>query len=402
MFITQADPRSRISRGEGSFVIHIAFILLFPGFFFYQTLLGLGVIGAFLGGYFTAVALVLTVPLIYTCHIESKKNRGFFSAYDLLCLLYIAYFLIIIIINYSSGANKMIAQRYIQSIIFCIDTYIIFRLINLSSAKFIFFTGASLVVMSTITIYLSIDGFFYLQALGQAKDPDNLATYQGFARSYIYTFFIVTALVTKAGVRLIIYGVAIATLFLNGARSEFSAILFSVPLIEIYYTRHKVTCIFSLIGISLILMTSSQSLATMLPDNRTLQLLDLSHSSSAVARQHLSSDAWRTITENPFLGSFASYADGHYAHNILCAWVDFGLFGFVFFAILLLFPAYKLFSHGFFASVKSTDFVLALALTCITILWAVSAKNVPDMSVGAALGAFAKYRCSTISRNSHH
>jgi hypothetical protein len=386
------SSKKGIDRGNGKSLPHIAFLLLFPGFFFYQTLLGLGVIGAFLGGYFTVVALFLTGPLIYACYIESKKSKRFFSTYDLLCLVYIIYFLMVIGINYVSGTNNIIAQRYIQSVIFCVETYIIFRLTDLSNRKFIFVIGLSLLLMSITTIYLSIDGFFYLQALGQAKDPDNLATYQGFARSYIYTFLIVTALVKTTSSRMVIYSVAIATLYLNGARSEFSAVLFSVPLIEIYYTKHKLAWVFALSGLLTAFLTTSESIATMLPENRTLQLLDLSHSSSAVARQHLSSDAWRTITENPILGSFASYSDGHYAHNILCAWVDFGLFGFVFFSLLLLFPAYQLVSRGLFDSFKSVNYVLALSLVCITILWAVSAKNVPDMSVGAALGAFAKYR----------
>jgi hypothetical protein len=135
-----------------------------------------------------------------------------------------------------------------------------------------------------------------------------------------------------------------------------------------------------------------QSVVDMLPNNRTVQLFDLSHSSSAVAREHLASNAWRTITENPIFGDFASYPDGHYAHNILCAWVDFGLPGFLLFAGLLLWPAFRLFADGYFRKARSSDFVLACAFTCITILWALTAKNVPDMSVGAALGAYAKYR----------
>jgi hypothetical protein len=76
----------------------------------------------------------------------------------------------------------------------------------------------------------------------------------------------------------------------------------------------------------------------------------------------------------------------------LCAWVDFGFAGFVFFSALLIWPAFRLFADGYFSKAKSGDFVLACSFICITILWALTAKNIPDMSVGAALGAFAKYR----------
>ena len=55
------DQRSR-SIYEKRFV-QFSFMLLFPGFFFYQTLLGLGMIRAFLGGYYSVVALALALPL---------------------------------------------------------------------------------------------------------------------------------------------------------------------------------------------------------------------------------------------------------------------------------------------------------------------------------------------------
>jgi O-antigen ligase len=202
--------------------------------------------------------------------------------------------------------------------------------------------------MSAITIYFSIDGFFYLQALNEAKSPENLATYQGFARSYIYTFLIVISTVNAVGARFLLYGLATSSLFLNGARAEFSAVIFMIPLIETYHARHKLYSIIPFFLVLILFAVSLESVVGMLPDNRTLQLLDLSHSSSINARQQLSANAWRTITENPVFGDFASYPDGHYAHNILCAWVDFGLVGFVFLAALLVCPIFSLYVNGYF------------------------------------------------------
>jgi hypothetical protein len=384
-------PDRKLAPMNGERVIHFAFILLFPGFFFYQTLLGLGLIGAFLGGYFTLVALVLTPSLIFSCRAAVKAHKIVVSQLDLFCFLFIIYWCLILAINVAGGADTMIAQRHLQSIIFCVDTYIIFRMSNFNHKKLIVLLVVSLLVMSAITIYMSIDGFFYLQALGQAKNPESLATYQGFARSYIYTYLIVVSLARSIGARFILYGLATTTLFLNGARSEFSAVLFSIPLIELYYTKHKLATIIPIVLVLMAFMMNAEAIVGMLPENRTLQLLDLSHSTSAMARRNLSSDAWRTITENPIFGDFASYPDGHYAHNVLGAWVDFGIVGFVFFSALLIWPAVLMFANGFFHRTKSSEFIIAMSFTCITIIWAVTAKNVPDMSVGAALGAFAKY-----------
>jgi hypothetical protein len=147
-----------------------------------------------------------------------------------------------------------------------------------------------------------------------------------------------------------------------------------------------------LIFLAAFIVGGIEQITNMLPENRILQLLDLSHSSSAVARQHFSQNALQTISENPVFGDFASYPDGHYAHNVLCAWVDFGLFGMVFFMSLLIWQAVSLFLNGFFIRTKSSYFVLAWSFICITLLWVLTAKNVPDMSVGAAMGAFARYR----------
>lgn len=389
--ITLHPDRSLASMSE-KFTIRAAFILLFPGFFFYHSLLGLGRISAFLGGYFTVVAIILMSPLIFFYVIAIKKYKNYFSKFDLYIVLFLIYYALVLAIQFLIGTDSIIVQRYVQSLIFFMDTYIIFRMIDLDDKKFVALAALLLVLMSAITVYFSIDGFFYLQALDEAKNPESLATYQGFARSYIYTFLILVSLAQSIGIRFLLYGLATASLFLNGARSEFSAVLFAIPIIELYHTKYKLFSITPFILALILFAANVQAIVDMLPNNRTVQLFDLSQSSSAIAREQLAIIAWRTIIQNPIFGDFASYPDGHYAHNILCAWVDFGLPGFLLFAGLLLWPAFRLFADGYFLKARSGDFVLACAFTCITILWALTAKSVPDMSVGAALGAFAKYR----------
>lgn len=374
------------------FIIHLAFLLLFPGFFFYHTLLGLGIISAVLGGYFSPVAFLFTLPFVWVYLLAVKKDKKYFLDLDFYFILYLAYCSLVLAANFAGGANKAILVRYVAALIFCVDTYIIFRMIDFKDKLFIALAALSLILMSAITFYFSIDGFFYLRSLDEATNPESLATYQGFARSYIYTFLIVIAVVKFIGARLLLYGLAIATLFLNGARSEFSAVLFLIPIIELYYARNKFYSVVLVFFLLAWVGLNAEAIVGSLPDNRILQLFDLSHSSSGVAREQLSREAWHTITQNPFFGDFGSYAEGHYAHNILCAWVDFGLLGLLFLSALLLWPALHLLAGGYFSRSKSREFMLAFSLICITILWALTAKSVPDMSVGAALGAFARYR----------
>lgn len=377
---------------NGKFTIHAAFLLLFPGFFFYQTLLGIGAIGAYLGGYYTLVAMLLLLPLAFVFMGAVKRDRNYVSNTDFWILLYVIYYLLILAVNFAAGATTIIIERYMLSLVFCFETYVMFRMVDLDDKRFLMIAVVSLLIMSAITYYFSIGGFFFLQALGEAKNPENLATYQGFARSYIYTYLIIIAVTRSMLIRFLWYGVGTCALFLNGARSEFSAVLFLIPIVELYYAKHRLYAISILVFLLGFLASDIDEITSMLPDNRILQLLDLSHSTSAVAREHFSQNALHTIAQNPVFGDFASYPDGHYAHNVLCAWVDFGLFGVVFFMSLLFWQAIWLFFNGFFSRTKSSHFVLAWSLICITILWALSAKNMPDMSVGAAMGAFARVR----------
>jgi len=382
----------------GKMTAHLAFIFLFPGFFFYQTLLGVGVIRAYLGGYFSIVAFAFLVPLLWYYFVAVKLNAKFFQKTDFYFILFAAYYACVLAANYAGGSHASIVQRYASVLIFSVDVYIVFRLIDLRDRLFILCATVSLLLMSAITFYFSIDGFFYLRSLDEASSPESLATYQGFARSYIFTFLVVVAIIQSVGGRFLLYGLAIASLFLNGARSEFSAVLFIVPIIELYHTRYKLYLVTLAFFLAIWLAANADAILGMLPETRILQLFDLSHSSSGEAREQLSTVAWRTITQHPILGDFGSYPDGHYAHNILCGWVDFGLIGFIFFAAMLLLPAVKLFIDGYFLRTASREFVLAFSFCCIAILWALTAKAVPDMSFGAALGAFAHYQYVTRNR----
>lgn len=373
-------------------IAHASFILLFPGFFFYQTLLGIGAIGAYLGGYFTLVALALLLPLSYAFLVATKSNRRYLSTLDVWLGFFSVYYCLILLVNFIAGKDEAIVDRYAQAIIFCYETYIMFRLMDLSDKSFVRLVFVSLVVMTVITFYFSVGGFFFLRDLGEARDPKSLATYQGFARSYIYTFLVLVAVVRYIMLRYVLYIIVASALFLNGARSEFSAVLFLVPVIELYHAKQRLSAIFALVLLSIVLIGGVDYLVTMLPENRILQLLDLSHSSSANTRQRFSNDALRTVMESPVFGEFASYPSGHYAHNMLTMWVDFGLLGFIMLSAFLAWNAVSLLFNGFFSRKKSSDFLLAWAFVCATVLWAITAKTMPDMSVGASLGAFAAYR----------
>lgn len=371
---------------------YLAFFFLFPGFFIYHTLLGLGAINAILGGYFSFVSIFFFPLLLfrYITYANSKKINIY--NIDFYYFIYLLYFFSIVVINFIDGANQVIVINHIAAIIYSLNIFMIFKMVNFKYPTFKIFSMLSLFVMSAIVFIFSVDGAFYLAPLGIALDPESVATYQGFSRSYLITFIVVISFTRQFYIRSLLYFLAVPTLFLNTARSEFAALLLLIPIIEFYHSKSKMNFIlfFSFLLISIMLL--EEKILSLFPNNRTLELLDLSQSTSANLRHHLTLNAVKTIFNNPLFGDYASYASGYYSHNFLSAWVDLGFFGILYISIILIVPAFKLFFYGYFHRKKSQDFILVFSFMCIAILLLLMSHDFTDMLVGATLGAYTKYR----------
>ena len=368
-----------------------AFLALFPGFFFYHTLLGLGRMGAVLGGFFAPVSLLAVPPLLFIYVYRIRHERLQFSRHDLYFNLYILYFMAIVGVNALGGGKLQIVGNHVLGILFIVNLFFIFKFTDFSQPALRRVLIACLFAMSAIVFAYSVDGSFYLAPLGAAKNPESLATYQGFSRSYLLTFAVVATHTRARLLRVILYGLAAPTLFVNTARSEFVAMLAMVPIIELYYARRKLLMAVVFGVLIALLYVNIDALLSLLPSNRILELLDLSQSTSANKRHHLSLYAWQTITHYPLLGDYASYQPGLYSHNVLSAWVDTGLFGFVFVLGLLAVPVAAMLLNGFFHPARQGDFLLGFAIACITLLLLVTSHYFTDMFIGAALGSFARY-----------
>ncbi|QYF96221.1 hypothetical protein KY495_23145 [Massilia sp. PAMC28688] len=369
-----------------------AFLALFPGFFFYHTLLGLGMIGAVLGGYFAPVSLLVAPPLLFFYAYKIRRDQSHLGHADVFFWLYIAYFLTVVAIQASAGANPVIVGNHLLGALFIANMFLVFRLTDFNRGDVRFLLLATLAGMSAIVFSYSVDGSFYLAPLGTAKNPESLATYQGFSRSYLFTFMAAIAYCRGRLLRIVLYCAAAPTLFVNTARSEFVAMLFVIPIIEIYYARHKMVLASVLLAIFLGIYLNLEYLLSLLPSNRILELLDLSQSTSANKRHLLSLYAKNTIAQFPIFGDYASYTPGFYSHNVLSAWVDTGVFGFFFVLALVILPLLQMLVKGYFLPRPSPVFILGFTLACITLLLLLTSHYFTDMLIGATLGTYSKYR----------
>jgi len=298
----------------------------------------------------------------------------------------------VVAVNAASGANRTIVTHHVLEILFMVITFVLFTLIDFEHRQFRIMGLASLAVMSAIVFVFSVDGVFYLGALGIAKDADSLATYQGFARSYLMTFMPIIAHTRSRPLRLVLYAVGAATLFVNTARSEFAALLFAIPIIEFYFSRNKLLFLGVAVMLGAAVGSHLDDIVASLPDNRILELLDLSQSTSANKRHHLTVYARNTIAAHPLMGDYASYPPGFYSHNVLSAWVDLGLFGFVYLLAITIVPAIPMFIKEYLAGRRRAEFIHGFALACVTVLLLISSHYFTDMLIGATLGAYSQYR----------
>lgn len=372
----------------------LAFLLLFPGFFFYQTLIGMGVVGAVLGGYFSVVSLGLFPPLAYAYYLGIKASDYRVASTDLHFGFFLFYFFVIVAINAAFGANSTIVKTHLLSILYFINIYLIFKHSDFSERKTIATTLTSLLLMSATIFFFSQEGSFQPGQFGDPTSPESVATYQELARSYVLTFVTVICFTRVLAVRLALYAIAGAALFLNGARSELVAALFLYPMIELYRAKHWLPFLYLMLLVCGLASIDPKLLANHFPESRVWELFDLSQSSSATARHELTEHALRTIAENPVLGAYASYPPGGYSHNILSAWVDLGIFGFAYMLFMLVRTAVGLCRRGWLVRPRSGQFLLAWSLICVSLLLLVTAKTFDDMFFGAAMGAYANYRSS--------
>ena len=386
-------------RQPGAGAAHLAFLALFPGFFFYHTVLGMGIIGPVLGGYFSRVCLAFLPFLAFGCLIRAKRDRQFFTQADLAFFFFLSYFFFVIAFNFANGADGGLVQDHLFIIIQFVTVYLVFRLADFGAPRFRLALFASMLAMAFLIFLVSGDGTAYLAQEEAADAGGAVSTYQGFARSYFVTCLALLAMTTSGTLRLLIYLVSLPVLFINGARSELVALVAVIGLAETVYARRNVKGVLVAIVLAgMILVPNAEHLLHALPDSRVLELMDLSHSSSWSGRQYYFEHALKTIGEHPILGSYGSYmalgGRGAYAHNIFSAWVDLGLAGFLYLLCMLFVPAYKLMTRVFFrrADEKPGELVLAFCLLFVTLLLLFTSKTYGEMLIAAAIGRYAHYR----------
>ena len=379
----------------------LIFLALFPGFFFYHTLLGKGYIPPVLGGFFGPV-VIITFPIVFYIYSNDiGKYKEEWTGISAIFILLMAFSIIVSIINFADGraalGNREMLTWSLSGVIFNLATYMLARIIPVESKKFTNFIYISLVAMLFIALLNMGDaGIFYIKQ--ESADKEIVATYQGFARSIAVVAVIAISLATSfISFGLVVLSGAVA-LFVNGARTEFACFLVSVSFLSC--ARFGFLKSFSMgagfIGVMIIAIygLSPENYDKFIGNNRSLQLFELADSTSVEARGYLSNFAIRTISESPMLGDYASYLKiggvGSYSHNILSAWVNLGILGFSVYCMLLGTMVVSVIKNWRYIRLGKVRWNLLVAFSSFAIVAMVFGKDYSYMVFGLAVGFYAR------------
>lgn len=310
-------------------------LALFPGAFFYQVGVGTGLIPAFAGGYFGVACAALFVLLgIRYAFRKLKKHK--LPRFDAAYFGFLFYFSGVAVFNAIIKDNNEYLTWHLASVIQCAGVYLIFKGMTQQSKISNYMLWLATLAMTACIFYFMEDGVFSIRSV--SGNTANISSYQGFALYYLLCVIVAIANTSTRALRIITYPAIAYALYVNGARSEFIALLIFMVSFEVCRSRVKMVSVASTTAIIFIIATTLYSGTIDLPENRVTLLLNLSEDNSSSIRDQLSEQGISKIMDSPILGNYGDYDKGYYIHNILSVWLDLGLFGFIYYLLIILIP----------------------------------------------------------------
>lgn len=337
------------------------------------------------GGFFTA-GCVAVFPFILFFYLKDIWVFGFGKSFvGWLYLAFLLWFSGQVLLHWDVSSLDITSSHAAYIFKFLV-LFMIARLIDPTSKSFSRWVVLFFFLTTGIILRQALDGNLLLAEISRQENPDFQLDYQGVGHAVLILAIFCAPLIKW---RSLVYLFAILALFLSGARSELVALIFAASLVELCKTRSP-ALIISLISLLLpVLFILLQWVE--LPDHRVFNIFRPAADASVQERSVQIADALNTIQSNPLTGAYASYAGGNYAHNILSAWVDLGLLGFIFLIFVLIVPFGKL-VFQFNSMRKQPLYVITLVIFSISILLLTFAKSFTYQSVPLAIGLYCRLR----------
>lgn len=386
-------PRLAISDSREASYVFIAYWILFPGFFFYHFLVGADLLVPVLGGFFTPI----TIACALFFWLPASQQTVLSSRTAALIVPFVA-FMVLVAMTALLGIACRVPDRessavFEQTAKFLLQTAVVFYLgsrISLRAAwRFRVMLGTFLAIVAIAGMNFAQEDWRFTY-LADATDPERVASYQGMARSVFCTAVLVIAYMRPLVGKVLIVLVTTMLLFAIGARSEFVGVLIVMGLIVLQRGISAIgITILALSGLIAIIQADLSPLA----DHRVLRLFHLGADTSYAGRQAMLSDGWRALQDGFVLGDYGGQVGltgqvGAYMHNLLSAWRQFGIVGFLTYGWLQVYCA--IVAWNCYRRHRSREAEAAVFFTWISLVLSLATKSVfwfvPALGWGLVLG----------------
>lgn len=365
----------------------VFFIFLFPGAFFYHAAVGLDYIPPVLKGYVSIVGLVGSLLLIafkalgFVRGNPIEKNHIWF-------FIFIINFSLVSFYNFSIGAHSSNAKINLLLALNLLACYLVFSNIDSVGKGFKYFVVIAGAAMSAIIFFFSENGVFDVSS--QSPNAPLVANYQTFALAYLPVMIVAIAKSTNRLWRYALFLVAVYCLYFNGARSEFLAMLIFFAVFEVSISNKRAievlrVTVFTVAAIASIFIVIPQGV-----ENRTSRLVNLSEDNSSNVRRDIFQEGIDKISKSPLLGDYGNYEQGLYIHNVFSAWQDLGLFGFLYFCLIMAIPLFYFSRDSLIRQNTSKETALCLGMLVATSILLICAKYFAYPLVAITLGIISR------------
>lgn len=249
-----------------------------------------------------------------------------------------------------------------------------------------------LFLLTVICLYFKTGDFsFYFELMNPNVVTIN---YQEVSSIFLFVWFFYYVGVNDGAERFKSILIAFLILLSSGARSEFFGfiitLLYVVLLSNLRLNLSKIkSIIILLVIVTALVVCFGDFLINIFENSRHFSVIKLDDDSSWQEREVLKQKNLQNIYQNPIFGNYASHFEigrGSYIHNILSSWQQFGLSGFILYALLILIPFITLSIYKVKHDTKEIDGFLFISTYCLTLIFVT--KSVYWVYLGFSIGSF--------------
>lgn len=340
----------------------VSFWLLFAGYFLYHFLVTLGAIPPVANAFFSIVLMISLPGYIWGTVVAMRRMpRLGLGTGGIVTMALMIWTIFWLALHFALDPGHPAHYQLLVTLVLWVGLMLLAFNLPIYSKLFQMACLGTLAMIGSMSIaFIDASTLMVEGASEQAS-----ASYQGMARGLMLIAAVAVCGRLEVLFRLLIASFTIVVLFVIGARSELYGFLAAYLTMEGLLNRKQpmaqIALVLMIIGAVWLVLQNLDLLYA----SRQLQVLDLSKSSSWVARQYMLQYAENQIAASPLLGVYGGHwnlGEGDYAHNALSAWVSLGFPGFVLFVGACLASALV----SVIALVRMPESKLAMLSTIIT------------------------------------